>query len=526
MNYIIKNSKSWVEYMVVAWWMHLVPHLKGQVLLIGAFNNDAIEYISQYCHELHVLNADDNNKHNTKVKYINSLQTTNVKYDAIIIDTIKQPFTLENSYLSEMLNNYLGMNGVVCYLENNNYSLNSKNKSIFKKIINIFSDLRITEINQLSKPIKIDKLPTIYYDNEPYESFIEGSYFSNKNTFLLKEKIRRFIFNSRLSRLFVSSNIWLIAKNKSTSFFHTGLLEFVADKLEIKYSKYIIASILYKRGKLIFTYVNNRNKLDTLIAIITYEEEAYNQRLNEMSAIEYLSKISVISKFVSNNYFKFDFCGYMLFTMKGSAGVTVDAYASNLDVMTSNIFDILVELSANTLTVINSKSDVIQQWLHILNDRSPCDIELHDEIYSFLQQLNLDFSVFMHGDAKIENFVLDKNNNVSGIIDFEQSIIQGFPLIDIFYLIVYNYQIKYQCDFSEAFASLVNSNIQKYEAEMIEKYSSQFKLDVEKQKQLLVLFFVHHYSCRYHTDYKDKDDYSKYRRSLHVVLDLINGVKK
>ncbi len=522
MNYIIKNTKSWVEYMVVAWWMHLVPHLKGRVLIVGSFNHDAIEYITQYCDELYVFG---NNVHssNNKVTNITCDQFAGLKFNAIIVDAIKDPVIFQEENIISLINNNLCTDGDVCFLEENYYSIKSRTSSLVKKIINVFYDCRCHSLSKKISNATIKKLPTIYYDNEPYESFSEGSYFSNKNTFLIKEKFRSFLFNSRLSRLFVSSNIWLINKNAKSKFFHDGLLEFITNQLPENNKKYVIASILYKRGKLIFTYIHTRKRSKTLIVIVTYEEEAYSQRVNEKKSIEYLAKTPSISKYVPHDYFEFKYFGYNIFTMEGSKGITVDALAKDIKDMTLSIFDVLLELVNGTLKKDKTILNVIPNWFSILNARSPNDIKSHNIILDYVSDLDLELSVFMHGDAKIENFVLDKKHNVSGVIDWEQSMINGYPLIDLYYLIVYNYQIKYGCDFSQAFAALVNSRIECYENKMIEIYCSKLKLNEKQKSRLLILFFVHHYSCRFHSNYKDSYDYENYKISLETVLNYIDG---
>ena len=521
MDNLIKKSESWIECFVVAWWIHVVPSIKGRVLLIGKFNSGTIDYLSQHCDELYILSKlDCLESSNGNVIYVNNDNYNNKNYDSIIIDAVKTPLNITDFFLSNLINNSLCKDGRVCYLEPNQFSLKSNTKNIIKKIFNLIFDLRFNNINKLGKKLIIIKFPTTYYKHEPHESFLEGAYATNKNIFITKEKIRIFLLRTRFSRLFVNSNIWLISKKSSSIFFHQEMLDFIAEKQSLISSEYVVSSILYKQGKLIFTYKNKLLKRKSFVAIVTHDEAEYKQRLNEKNAIEYLGSFYELAPFLPANYFKYKYLGYTVFAMQECQGVTVDTASSGLKKMSENICDILIDLSMLTYRheVIN---DAISGWLKILKTRSPDEQDNIAIIERHVNSYDLNMSVFMHGDAKIENFVLNKDNNVVGIIDWEHADKQGFPLIDLYYLIIYNYQIKYHCDFSEAFYALSHQEIADYEIEMLNSYCSKLKITDVERKKLIVVFFIHHYSCRFLADYKDYDGYTNFKKSLAVALDVI-----
>ena len=116
---------------------------------------------------------------------------------------------------------------------------------------------------------------------------------------------------------------------------------------------------------------------------------------------------------------------------------------------------------------------------------------------------------------------ISKAHDVVGIIDWEHATKQGFPLIDLYYLIIYNYQIKFHCDFSEAFYALSHQELAEYEIEMINSYCTKLKISDVERERLIIVFFIHHYSCRFHADYKDYSGYANFKKSLAVVMDML-----
>ena len=521
MDYLIKKSESWIECFTVAWWIHVVPSIKGRVLLIGEFNSGTVDYLSQHCDELYIHSKlDCLERSNGNVIYVNNDNYNNRNYDSIVIDAVKTPPNITDLFLSDLINNSLCDDGRICYLEPNQFAIKSNAQNIIKKLFNLLFDLRFNNINKLGEKLTIIKFPTICDECEPHESFLEGSYTTNKNIFIIKEKIRILLLRARFSRLFVNSNIWLISKKSSSGFFHQEMLTFIAKKQSLRSSEYVVSSILYKEGKLIFTYKNKFLKRKSFVAVVTHDEAEYTQRLNEKNAIEYLGSFDELASFLPANYFEYKYLGYAVFTMQECQGVTVDAVSSGLKKMSENICDILIEISRLTYKR-EAINDTISGWVKILKTRSPDQQDNISIIEKHVSSYDFNMSVFMHGDAKIENFVLSKAHDVVGIIDWEHATKQGFPLIDLYYLIIYNYQIKFHCDFSEAFYALSHQELAEYEIEMINSYCAKLKISDVERKRLIVVFFIHHYSCRFHADYNDYDGYANFKKSLAVVMDML-----
>ena len=104
---------------------------------------------------------------------------------------------------------------------------------------------------------------------------------------------------------------------------------------------------------------------------------------------------------------------------------------------------------------------------------------------------------FMHGDTKIENFMIEpKTNKVIGVIDMELAEFPGIPLIDLFFLITYNYHIVEHESFIEAFTRIVRNNLSSIYKTAIENYCVKLGINQSQMKMCFILFFLHHFAKR------------------------------
>lgn len=526
MERIINNTDNEIIYVVYAWWLHSLENLKGKVLIVGDFNEQAMEYLSVFCDDLVIIDnpAYYNNKYTfQKAIKINEDAIEKHSFDTIIINNLNESLGLTTELLSKLMNKCLKKDGFICLLDKNECSLKSSVKNVFNSIANLILDCKIRKFKRIHNNSYITKLPTISYDNVPYESFLEGHYSSNKNTFALKEKIRTLILKSRLSRLFVNSNIWLISYNKDTLPLHKSIINFISEQQGLCSEKYVLTRVLYKSGKLILSYSCTDKTKSPIVAILLYENNAISQRTNEKNIIKELTFNKDFSNILPHNYCEYDFHGFKLFCMDECPGVTVDITTNNLQTMTKNAFEKLLTLSSDTLH--NHKSlPLVKSWIDILSLRSPASLDSIECISEFLMKYNFDKSVCMHGDSKLENFVMDDKYNIRCIIDWEQAVLDGIPMIDIYYLIAYNYQTSNDCHFSNALDSLISGNIESYENDFLTTYSDALSLTNFDRIYLLVVFFVHHYSCRFHATVDYEYEYIHFNKALLSITNLIKEI--
>ncbi len=513
----------------IAWWLHAGDRLRGVVLVIGGIDSDSIHFISRLAKKLYIYESSSSN--DTGISYdnvdvIGNELKNSLVYDAIIIKSLDNHE--RNEELSFLFSKCLSHDGVICLYEKNSYNFKNFVHSSLGVIKNIFYKKRYKKISSILDGSSVSCFPTISYERIPYESFVEGQYISNKNTFLLKERVRTFILRSRFSRLFTNTNIWVIQKNNSSRTLVDILLEELPciDKINFKHD--LKCSIIYyKFGKIIIVFSDVHENKNNYVAVIAIDSEAVKQRENERISIRYLLKNEMMKKYIQEEHIRHSILGFNCFVMKMYKGITVDINNTHLQKMTTNVYPVLEILSSSTIHNMDNKAlkNKINQYAKVMKERLSNHLDdiniVTDFIINNISKHNFK-SVCMHGDLKLENFVLDYNYQVVGVIDWELCEIDGVPLIDLYYLIGYNHQIIMNNDFAYAFVDLCDNNLEKYEIDMINKYCKKLGIKSNTKPLILAIFFMHHYSLRFYLDQLDGESNSYFMLSLNRIISLIS----
>ncbi|MFH2138136.1 MAG: aminoglycoside phosphotransferase family protein [Candidatus Omnitrophota bacterium] len=107
-------------------------------------------------------------------------------------------------------------------------------------------------------------------------------------------------------------------------------------------------------------------------------------------------------------------------------------------------------------------------------------------------------SVWSHGDYKIENILVDKRTHkIQGIIDWDLSVKEGLPLMDLIYLIIYGKVIFKGEDVSNLFLNdFLDGNIEDWEKKLISGYCKTIGVNKNLIKILFILFWINHITRR------------------------------
>jgi len=527
MNRIIKNTDDTIVISVYAWWFFALDSIKGPVLMVGNFGKQTIDYISDFTDQLHILDLGDHEYlQSENYNLVKLPELSNMKFNAILVNALNPDVKIDNNVINVLINDCMDdEHGKFCFIEKNTSYLKDHRAGYFYKFISIFNDFRLKELSLLCENKSLIKLPSISYDKfNPYESFSECLYSSNKNTFNLKERVRNWILKSRLSRIFVNSNMWLVSGSKSSGFLHDNLLKLVCEEKQLACKDYFFSRVLFKNGKLILTFKHRLDLSKSFVAMLLYDDKSVSQRNNEYAIIKHLSQFEELNELLPQNYSILKYLGFNVVVMDECQGVTVDLKSKNLNEMTLDAFDKLIRLSNMTRAEFSLKSSVLS-WFEVVKSRAPDCNDDFKVISKVLDKFNTNLSVCMHGDSKLENFVLDNNFKVKSIIDWEQAIVNGVPLIDVYYLIAYNYQTINGCQFSRAYQYLSQNEINQTEKGMVDRYCQEIGLSNDDKQMLLIVFFIHHYSCRFHAATDDAYEYSDFKKSLSNVIKLIEGAE-
>ncbi len=495
----------------LAWWLLVGDKITGTVLLIGDFDETSLRFVSQISK---VAYSDVENKITQKPN-----ENNKVLFDAIIINSQFEIYPLD---LLGKLYNRLSENGVIALIEVNQKNITDKLVKPFQLLSNLFMYDRRKVILKNCFRSSIIQIPSMADCLNIYESFAPKFYQSNKNNFLLKEKIKGFLLNSKINSLFYPNNIWLINKQETAS----SLISEISNKLcelsgntiefEMNWS-----TICYKYGKLIFSFVD---KNTIKYAVIAFSQSAVEQRDNELKITAELSKYKTLKNYFNGLIEKHIICGLNCYIMNENKGLVVDVDNEHLDKMMFNAYSALMNLTLSTYsaqTNISTLAGHLSFYFERLIEQAEPYRDKLELIRYFLQKeliISQLPSVCVHGDLKLENFILNNDYLVSGIIDWELGELEGFPLIDLLYLIVYNRDVSHSENFSQAYISVLNDNLGTDENRMLDDYYLKLSLTEQQKRLLKIIFFIHHYGVRYHINMNHKEDIVSLKLCIDSIL--------
>lgn len=136
-------------------------------------------------------------------------------------------------------------------------------------------------------------------------------------------------------------------------------------------------------------------------------------------------------------------------------------------------------------------------------------------------------TVWMHGDFKIENILMDGGiTKISGIIDWDLSRNWGFPLVDIFYLLFNNQSELTGKSVLRIFLNRLSSDdFTGHEKDIIKNYLVKMNLSCAYIAPMLVMFFLHHVTQRYGQMFTDNPSFKDkwLRDEVYAGIDHIMG---
>lgn len=507
----------------LAWWLLAGENLYRRVLLIGDFDERSQIFIREMASDVQCLeDAIETKDSMSKINNLGQLGSGGF-YDVIIISVPAVSYSVKQ--LSKLFRNKLNSNGVIAILEDNERNLRSIIKKPRMMISRIFKRSKRTKIESLCIGSKVVHVPSMVSHGLIYESFSPSNYKSNKNNFLLKEKLKSWILNSKLNYYLYAKNIWLISKkNHSTVLFEDIEEKLKRSSLLKQESDFQWSVIYYKHGKLIFSFISRNRNNPSKYVVIAFSGHAVEQRDNELEVVKELSKNKVIKKYFNGVIEKHSICNLNCYVMNENCGVTVDADNPDINMMTDNAFNSLLELTNETL----SRDENIEIFLELLNSyferivrrTANYGVELQVVKYgiiALLKRYKLP-TVCVHGDLKLENFILNKKHKVVGIIDWELCELSGFPLIDLLYLITYNRNVLLSEDFSKSFLDYFHGRFSIQEKHMLDIYCAELGISVIEMKLLVIISFIHHYAVRCLVNVDKRIDMEQFELCLNHVL--------
>lgn len=511
------------------WWLIAGKHLNGCVLLSANLGCDNVKNISSMAEKVFILNSKEGACSESNVYHVNSENVKDNKYDAIIFDLLDREAVLTGDLKNNLP--YLKEDGVVCFCQMNRYSLRGGLSSVFSSLTGFLFNKRIASIKDVFCKDKLGLIaayPTVVYDGVVYESQLSTVYNSNKNSFLLKEKIKRIMYNSFLSSFMSDSYVYMIGSESSKeSTLINQLINELKKNKEIKWQGDDIypLKLFYKTGKLLLSLSSKKNRPEYIV-VFCLNDEARKQRENEYTILQQLRKNGVLKNKCPKIHGSYCIDNVVYYVIQELEGVTVDEDNPSLDSMMESAYKLLLDMTDATFTVpgekINSDfSKKILSYFEEIKVRLPVSganyAEFQNLLINNLETVSVPM-VCMHGDYKLENLILEPDtNNVVGVIDWELADYQGFPLIDLFYLIIYDMHIKGEGDMLYLCKKLILNDLSVTYKDLIKGYCERYSINSYTYQFMLALYFLHHFAIRYKFSFDQLDVASEYNKIIDTL---------
>jgi len=209
-------------------------------------------------------------------------------------------------------------------------------------------------------------------------------------------------------------------------------------------------------GKAIVSVGEMPGRYGSYIVVLVRSPEFTERRRHEGELLSRLAALPPeIASRIPRFYYEEEAGGAHVFVLQEFPGVTLDAPVAGLRAATRDAAHFLLRLHVATRQAIRLTPARFQAMLgaafEIARRRYPVLAAALDRLEATLQKslINAELPVvWMHGDFKIENIVVDERScRLLGVIDWEISEPEGLPLLDLWYLFLYNRQIERGVDF-------------------------------------------------------------------------------
>lgn len=431
------------------------------------------------------------------------------KYDCIIVNEVDGAL-----FDKHKLNYYyskLKEDSVFAVVSNNNTSLNDIKKisyvwMLFKRIFIGSNKIK----DKYKSTVLLNANYNRFYMRSEHgiinEVFYDKGYSPLKNPFLISQKIRKYLFSKLTYPIFSSTTLDVFNKNNSnTDTVIRNIINKVADETELYFSTINRCLVIpYK----VLVSVSTRDNERYIFLLLRGSDK--NIRANkELEMLKYLNETypdfsASISNPIANGIYK----NVEYIVYREIPGIIIDSTFNKFNIAEKSAFLKLIELGKTTIHKSEVDDSLFKELTYkwfmklkecfIEDDKFICFI---DDLYIALREqligkcYNL---VHFHGDYKIENIIFTPSKySVNGIIDWDLSMINNFPGLDLLYFILYNRRIKNSTSFVDECEQLfIKNGYTDLEKIMIFEYQTEFNISDDALLITNILFIIHHFSCR------------------------------
>lgn len=519
----------------------------GRILYVGAISESVASSISQICHQLlivyfgssvlQVVRKRLGNRDLAKISYIKasediiSLPFPDEYFDGFIFSSLDQSllpqavFAAPNNlstlhlFFSEVYR-VLKKDGFIYFYVENKYGYDklaslflrkrtsSKCYTRFGGHIFSFGKLKRAAYKAGFERIKSYKLIT--EEGIVREIVLEQAYKPSKNSFLFKEKIKQLIFGGLVSNFLVPSLALLCFKGQPGPNYLDELIRDLIKKGILSNDRgkaFVVKRYLILPGKVILSIGQVQQPYGNYIVVLPFVDSALDRLRHEARILQLLHQsclhvLSLVPKF----FLEDQFYGQAYFVQQEMPGTSIDAPVFLLDQITWRALQILINFHRETLQEAILTEDLfnvlfsnpLHRVVQKIGTKAVLSIDGIDAMLRATLVGKPFKTVWMHGDFKIENLMIDpKSLEINGIIDWDLSRETGIPFLDLLYLLAYNRVIREGKSIEQILLDyIIPDKWSRFEITAQEEYFRSLNIDIHFAKLLTFMFWIYHIAYR------------------------------
>lgn len=342
------------------------------------------------------------------------------------------------------------------------------------------------------------------------EVILSGQYRSAKNSFTFKQEVKNVLLSSPLARVFAPS-LGIVATKGSGRPRYLDVLVGELAKVGILPNcgdrRCIVKRYLVLPGKVILSIGDVGRRYGEKIVILPLDVAVLDRLRDEAMTLEALHDATLsIQSLIPRFFMEGELGGQVYFVQQEMPGTSVDAPVASLEKMTSRAVRLLIDFHSQTTQEITLNdesfgilfSSLLRRVVEALGPGIASSIDRIEEITRAVLYGKRFSLVWMHGDFKIENLIFDPDSlQISGIIDWDLSRKDGYPLIDLMYLIAYNRVIREGREVEEILLDcMVPQEFSDFEREIWDEYMCALGIGEDLVGILIMVFCMHHLAYR------------------------------
>lgn len=529
------------------WRFILEPKKMERILCLGTVSESVTLSISQICHQLLVVYFDSSvlqavrqnldNQGLTKISYIKaseneiSLPFPDEHFDGFIFNSLDQSL-LPQAVLAApnvLFALHLFFSEIYRVLKKESFVyFGLQNKYGYDKLANILlkmdtsdggytrSGYHIFSFRTLKRAISKAKFERtksykLLTDGDVVrEIVLEKSYKPSKNSFLFKEKIKQYILNSLFSSFLAPSLAILCFKGQpGPSYLDELIRDLIKRRILSNDSSeaFVVKRYLILPGKVILSVGQVQQPYGEKIVILPFITSVLDRLRHETRILQSLHQEHLrIQPLVSEFFLEGEFYGQVYFVQQEMPGTSIDAPVSSLDEITWRALQVLTDFHRETLQEVTLHDDLFDALfsnpLHRVIEKigslaSPSLYRIEAMLRTALVGKLLKI-VWMHGDFKIENLMIDpKSLEINGIIDWDLSRKVGLPFLDLLYLLAYNRVIREKKSIEQILLDyIIPAKLSRFEQTAQKEYLRALNIGIDFAELLTFMFWIYHIAYR------------------------------